>query len=45
MGNTILSDKFLKESIDYYNELRSLDCVVKNSMPIVFFGDIDNYVK
>ena len=25
MGNTILSDKFLKESIDYYNELRSLE--------------------
>ena len=45
MGNTILSEKLLRESIDYYNELKSLDCVVKNSMPIVFFGDIDNYIK
>ena len=45
MGNTILSEKLLSESIDYYNELKSLDCVVKNSMPIVFFGDIDNYIK
>ena len=45
MGKTILSDKFLNESINYYNELRSLDYAVKNSMPIVFFGDIDKYVK
>jgi len=45
MGDTILTKKLLKEFIDYYNELKSLDCVVKNSMPIVFFGDIDNYIK
>ena len=45
MGDTILTKKLLKEFIDYYNELKSLDCVVKYSMPIVFFGDIDNYIK
>ena len=45
MGNTVLSEKLLKESIDYYNELKTLNCVVKNSMPIVFFGDLDNYIK
>ena len=44
MGNTILSEKLLRESIDYYNELKSLNCVVKNSMPIVFFGNIDSYI-
>ncbi len=45
MGNTVLSEKLLKESIDNYNELKTLSCVVKNSMPVLFFGDIDNYIK
>ncbi len=45
MVSTFLSHKLLNEFIIYYNEVKHLDCVVKKSMPIVFFGDIDNYFR
>ena len=45
MGDTILSKKLLNDFFIYHNKVKHLDYVVKNSMPIVFFGDIDKYVK
>ena len=45
MKSTILSRELLQEALDHYNEFKHLNFVVPNSLPILFFGDIDSYIK
>ena len=40
-----LSKELLQEAMDHYNEMKHLEFIVPNSLPILFFGDIEKYVK
>ena len=43
MNKTILSKQLLIECLDHYHNVKENDYVVKPSLPIVFFGDINSY--
>ena len=43
--NTILSNQFLNEVINYHELCNDFDYVVKPSIPIIFFGDLESYSK
>ena len=45
MIKTVLSKELLNEAMDHYNEMKSLGFIVPNSLPILFFGDIEKYAK
>lgn len=36
-------ENILKKSIKEYRELKQLDCVISPSLPVVYFGDINEY--
>jgi len=40
-----LSKELLQEAMDHYNEMKHLEFIVPNSLPILFFGDIEKYAK
>jgi len=41
---TILSHSLLKRAITHYNSVRVNDFVVKPSLPVLYFGDLKNYL-
>lgn len=42
---TLISKKLLQQAVDHYNELKHHGFIVPNSLPILFFGDIERYKK
>lgn len=43
-AETILSHSLLKRAITHYNSVRVNDFVVKPSLPVLYFGDLKNYL-
>lgn len=43
-AETILSHSLLKRAITHYNSVRINDFVVKPSLPVLYFGDLKNYL-
>ena len=41
----IISENLLKEVMSEFQSKKELDCVIENSLPVLFFGDLKSYVK
>ena len=41
----IISENLLKEVMSEFQSKKELDCVIENSLPVLFFGDLKSYAK